>query len=59
VYPTVLVTVEYRLTDLGQSLADAVEAIRTWAYAKMDEIAAARERYDLATRTPVAELNRA
>jgi DNA-binding HxlR family transcriptional regulator len=59
VYPTVPVTVEYRLTDLGQSLADAVAGIRTWAYSKMGEIETARERYDLATRTPVTELNRA
>jgi DNA-binding HxlR family transcriptional regulator len=59
VYPTVPVTVEYRLTGLGQSLADAVEGIRLWAYSKMDEIETARERYDLATRAPVAELNRA
>src|SRR4030088_58173 len=59
VYPTVPVTVEYRLTDLGQSLATAVQGIRTWAYSKMDEIETARQRYDLATSTPVAELNRA
>ena len=59
VYPTVPVTVEYRLTDLGSSLADAVAAIRTWAYSNMDEIASARGRYDHAARTPVAELNRA
>jgi DNA-binding HxlR family transcriptional regulator len=59
VYPTVPVTVEYRLTDLGRSLADAIAGIRTWAYANMDEIESARGRYDLAARTPIAELNRA
>src|SRR5579884_3667100 len=46
VYPTVPVTVEYRLTDLGLSLAETMGEIRRWAYANMDEIEAARERYD-------------
>ena len=38
VYPTVPVTVEYRLTSLGQSLTDAIDAIRDWAYGHMSEI---------------------
>jgi DNA-binding HxlR family transcriptional regulator len=59
VYPTVPVTVEYRLTDLGGSLADAVTAIRTWAYANMDEIEAARESYDTASRASISTLNAA
>jgi DNA-binding HxlR family transcriptional regulator len=59
VYPTVPVTVEYRLTDLGQSLGETVDAIRHWAYANMDEIETARERYDLTTRSSVAALNAA
>ena len=59
VYPTVPVTVEYRLTDLGLSLAETVSAIRRWAYANMDEINAARERYDASIRPPVAALNAA
>jgi DNA-binding HxlR family transcriptional regulator len=59
VYPTVPVTVEYRLTDLGLSLAETVSAIRLWAYANMDEIEAARERYDAGTHAPVAALNAA
>lgn len=59
VYPTVPVTVEYRLTDLGRSLGETVGAVRSWAYAHMDEIETARERYDVAARAPVAALNAA
>ena len=49
VYPTVPVTVEYRLTALGQSLTDAVDAIRDWAYGHMPEIERAREEFDVRT----------
>jgi DNA-binding HxlR family transcriptional regulator len=59
VYPTVPVTVEYRLTDLGLSLAETMDAVRRWAYANMDEIETARERYDTRTHVPVAALNAA
>jgi DNA-binding HxlR family transcriptional regulator len=59
VYPTVPVTVEYRLTDLGRSLGETVGAIRSWAYAKMDEIEAARERYDASIQASVVALNAA
>ncbi|MEV6598433.1 winged helix-turn-helix transcriptional regulator [Actinoplanes sp. NPDC051346] len=41
---TVPVTVEYRLTDLGHSLATAVSVIRVWAYANVEAILAARVR---------------
>ena len=44
--PTVPVTVRYTLTPLGHSLAEAVAAVRAWAYAHMDEIDEARARYD-------------
>jgi DNA-binding HxlR family transcriptional regulator len=46
VYPTVPVTVEYRLTPLGQSLTEAVDAIRDWAYGHMSEIELARDAFD-------------
>jgi len=46
VYPTVPVTVEYRLTTLGHSLAAAVSVIKAWAQENIEEIEAARERYD-------------
>ena len=48
VFPTVPVTVEYTLTALGESLLAAVQGIRSWAYAHIDEIDVARERYDAA-----------
>jgi len=46
VYPTVPATVEYRLTPLGTSLASAVSVIKDWAYANIEQIERARERYD-------------
>lgn len=46
VYPTVPVTVEYRLTALGQSLTNAVDAIRDWAYGHMPEIERAQKEFD-------------
>jgi DNA-binding HxlR family transcriptional regulator len=46
VHPTVPVTVEYRLTDLGRSLAGAVSVIKEWAYANIEELERSRERYD-------------
>ncbi len=49
VKPTVPVTVEYRLTPLGSSLADTVHVLRQWAYASMDEIQASRTAYDART----------
>jgi DNA-binding HxlR family transcriptional regulator len=41
-FPTVPVTVEYTLTPLGHSLAEAVDTLRSWAYAHMDDIETAR-----------------
>ena len=46
VFPTVPVTVQYTLTPLGHSLADAVGVIRAWAYDHMDDIDGARRRFD-------------
>jgi DNA-binding HxlR family transcriptional regulator len=48
VYPTVPVTVEYRLTALGHSLAAAVSVIKAWAYENIEELERARDRYDRA-----------
>ncbi|EQD43653.1 transcriptional regulator, HxlR family [mine drainage metagenome] len=45
VYPTVPVTVEYTLTPLGHSLAEAVAGLRAWSYDHMPKIEAARKRY--------------
>ena len=54
VYPTVPVTVEYRLTPLGHSLARAVSVIKAWAYENIEELERARDRYDQATAVQAA-----
>jgi DNA-binding HxlR family transcriptional regulator len=46
VYAAVPPKVEYSLTPLGKSLAKEIVGIRTWAYAHMDAITAAREEFD-------------
>ena len=38
--------VDYRLTDLGESLHGVVEGLRTWAEAKIASVQTARGRYD-------------
>jgi DNA-binding HxlR family transcriptional regulator len=47
-YPTVPVTVEYRLTELGTTLLDPVTALLAWAFEHEASISAAREAYDRA-----------
>jgi DNA-binding HxlR family transcriptional regulator len=54
VYPTVPVTVEYRLTTLGRSLATAVNVIKAWTYENIEELERARDRYDQAVASQVA-----
>lgn len=62
VTPTVPVTVDYRLTDLGASLADLVHHLKVWAEANMADVLTARTTYDAASdrdggdavRTPTA-----
>ena len=46
VYPVVPPRVEYRLTSLGVTLLDTIQALVAWTMAHRDEIAAAREAYD-------------
>ena len=46
VFAEVPVRVEYRLTELGQTICDPVHAIRDWAEKHADELRAARRRYD-------------
>ena len=48
VHPTVPPQVEYRLTDLGHSLADPVRQLGEWALDHLPVIAANREHYDRA-----------
>ena len=46
VHPVVPPKVEYRLTDLGGSLAEAFCGVWTWAEAHIDRIEAARAAFD-------------
>lgn len=46
VFPTVPVTVEYALTDLGRTLTDTVAALAHWAECNMEEVLAAQAAYD-------------
>jgi DNA-binding HxlR family transcriptional regulator len=46
IYPTIPPKVEYRLTDLGQSLRVPVDALGTWAFEHLPCIAAARTAFD-------------
>jgi DNA-binding HxlR family transcriptional regulator len=46
VTPTVPVTVDYELTDLGRSLQAVMYGLKTWAEAHMDEVLANRERHE-------------
>src|ERR1700741_3570165 len=46
VIPTVPVTVEYSMTPLGATLAEAVDPLRDWAEQNLKEVLAAQRRYD-------------
>src|SRR5438132_8024252 len=52
-YPTVPVTVEYRLTLLGTTLIQSVNALVRWTVEHEHEIAAARSTYDARLREPI------
>ncbi|MEV6341143.1 helix-turn-helix domain-containing protein [Nocardia vinacea] len=45
-YPTIPPQVEYRLTETGQSLAEAIGALADWSRDHKDRIAEARRRWD-------------
>lgn len=45
-YPTVPVTVEYAITDLGRTLAATLEPLRQWAESHMDAVEKARSEFD-------------
>ncbi|WP_411156478.1 winged helix-turn-helix transcriptional regulator [Nocardia abscessus] len=40
------VRVDYELTPLGHSLQPVMSAVKAWAETRMDDVIAARERYD-------------
>src|SRR4051812_10775628 len=46
VTPSVPVRVDYALTPLGEGLIPVMQAIKSWAEDNMDEVLAARDRYD-------------
>ena len=48
VHPVIPPKVEYRLTDLGFSLAEAFCGVWTWAETHLDRIEAARQAFDAA-----------
>lgn len=48
VFPTKPPSVEYRLTGLGESLLEPLNALIAWAQASQPDIAAARHAYDAA-----------
>jgi len=50
---TVPVTVEYSITPLGATLANAVDPLRDWAESNLKEVLTAQRRYD-AQRKPIA-----
>lgn len=47
-YAEVPPRVEYRLTDLGQTLSEPLGALRAWAETHFDAVQAARDAYDSA-----------
>ncbi len=46
VYPTVPLRVEYELSDLGRSVTTLMSGIKRWSEEHVDQILAARDRYD-------------
>jgi DNA-binding HxlR family transcriptional regulator len=45
-FPTIPPRVDYELTDLGRSLSEPVLALGLWAQTHLEEIEAARTRFD-------------
>ena len=54
VFPTVPVTVEYRITPLGRTLNDAVQGLVDWAESNIGAVLAAQAAYDAQGSRPVA-----
>ncbi|MFG3703597.1 winged helix-turn-helix transcriptional regulator [Micromonospora sp. NPDC047670] len=50
VHASVPPRVDYALTDLGRSLLDLLAGLESWATTHLDEVEAARARYDAETR---------
>jgi len=45
-YPTVPVTVEYSITELGRTLSDTVHILTHWAEENFDAVVKAQQEYD-------------
>ncbi len=54
-FPTVPVTVEYSLTELGRTLAVTVDSLRIWAETHIGTVEAAQRRYDHGAGPDLAE----
>jgi len=54
-YPTVPVTVEYRLTDLGCTLLQTINALVQWVVEHEPQVEAARAVYDATYTLPASE----
>lgn len=46
VFPTIPVSVEYELTDLGRSLMPVIEGLRTWSMSHISLVAASRAKFE-------------
>jgi DNA-binding HxlR family transcriptional regulator len=55
VYPVVPPVVEYSLTPLGKTLIEPINALRTWAYGHLQEVAHAQTMYDQRDHTLLQE----
>jgi DNA-binding HxlR family transcriptional regulator len=53
-YATIPPQVDYRLTEMGRSLADAVYGLAEWARAHQEAIAASREQWDAQSDVPAS-----
>jgi DNA-binding HxlR family transcriptional regulator len=61
VFPTVPPKVEYELTELGHTLLETIQSLVNWTVSHLDDIARARDAYDLAHESmePLVEVGAA
>ncbi|SFJ94289.1 transcriptional regulator, HxlR family [Mesorhizobium albiziae] len=45
-YPTMPITVEYSVTDLGRTLLPVIEELRTWSMANINMVTSAQKTFD-------------
>jgi DNA-binding HxlR family transcriptional regulator len=53
-YATIPPQVDYRLTEMGRSLADAVYGLSEWARSHQEAIATSREQWDAQSDVPAS-----